>query len=245
MGIRLHCLHGTLQSPAVWAGFDERLRAHLAGPIRVVAESIVPSPQDGLEAWAADFCKRIVRGDDPRQERRILLGYSLGGRLAMHALARCPRPWSSAVLVAAHPGGDAEHERAAIRDRDEAWARRCRREPLDVVLAHWDALPVFGDRPNQAPRTAGELDPDRQARIFEAFSRGRQRDLRDALSSAPLPPVLYVTGSDDIRYGAIGRELAERNPGLRHEVIPHAGHRVPWDQPDAFAAAVSRFLEAP
>lgn len=54
-----------------------------------------------------------------------------------------------------------------------------------------------------------------------------------------------MTGSDDKRYGRIGDELAGRIPALRHDVIPDAGHRVPWDQPDAFAAAVSRFLAAP
>ena len=162
----------------------------------------------------------------------------------MHALVRCPERWTSAILVAAHPGGDAEDERAAIRARDLAWASRCRREALDRVLADWDALPVFAGRSNRAPRTAGELDPERQARIFEVFSRGRQADLREALANPALPPILYLSGSDDVRYSRIGRELADRNPVLRHEVVAGAGHRVPWDRPDAFVAAVSRFLRA-
>lgn len=244
MGIRLHCLHGTLQSPVVWAGLEDRLPADsAAGPIRVVAESIVPPSRGGLAEWAAHFCERIARDDHPEGDARVLLGYSLGGRLSMHALVRCPRCWSSVILVAAHPGGDIEAERSAIRQRDRAWAARCRSEPLDAVLTDWDELPVFTGRPNRAPRSR-ELGAERQARIFEAFSRGRQPDLRDALSRVVLPPILYLTGSDDVRYGRIGEELAARFPAIRHEVIPDAGHRVPWDRPDAFAAAVSRFLAA-
>ena len=245
MAARLHCLHGTLQSPGVWAGLEERLSADTVGPLRVIAEPIVPPASGGMEAWAADFCERVADEALPAGAARVLLGYSLGGRLAKHVLARCPGPWASAILVAAHPGGDTDDERAAIRTRDRAWAARCRGEPLDGVLADWDGLPVFAGRPNRAPRSPGELNPARQARILEAFSRGRQADLREALAKAVLPPVLYLTGSEDARYCRIGRELAERIPALRHEVVPGAGHRVPWDRPDAFAAAISRFLEAP
>lgn len=245
VGIHLHCLHGTLQAPGVWSDFEERLQGDDATPVRVIAESIVPPPRGGLEAWAADFCESIAGDESSRGDSRVLLGYSLGGRLAMQVLARCPDRWTSAVLVAAHPGVDAEDDRAAIRERDRAWASRCRSESLARVLADWDELPVFGGRPNRAPRSPDELDPERQARMFEAFSRGGQPDLREALSKAALPPILYLTGSDDERYSRIGRDLAARIPALRHEVVSDAGHRVPWDRPDAFAAAVSRFLEAP
>lgn len=245
VAIRLHCLHGTLQSPGVWTGLEQRLSAGAGRPVRVVAEPIVPPASGGMESWAADFCAKIAGERLPPGDARVLLGYSLGGRLAMHVLARCPDRWVSAILVAAHPGGDAGDERAAIRARDRAWAARCRGEPLDAVLADWDALPIFAGRPNRAPRSPGELDPERQARILESFSRGRQSDLRERLAETALPPVLYLTGSDDVRYSRIGRELAERIPALRHEVVRGAGHRVPWDRPDAFAAAVNRFLAAP
>lgn len=245
MKVRLHCLHGTLQSPAVWAGLERRLRGDSAGSIRVVAEAIVPPEEGGLAVWASDFCERVAREDAPERGARALLGYSLGGRLAMHALVCCPHLWSSVILVAAHPGGDADDEWTAIRERDRAWAARLRREPLETVLADWDGLPVFGGRPNAAPRPPDQMNRELQARMFEAFSRSRQGDVREDLSKAALPPILYLTGSDDARYGRIGDELAGRIPALRHEVIPNAGHRVPWDQPAAFASTVSSFLEAP
>jgi len=241
--VNLHCLHGTFQAPGAWSGFEARLAEHgRAGKaVRVLAEEIDPPATGGAGAWAAALCRRLRTpcGDG---DTRALLGYSLGGRLAMHALVTCPHAWSAAVLVSAHPGGGSEEERAAVRRRDAAWADRSRGDRWEELLADWDAQAVFGGRSNRAPRPADGLDRERCARTFEVFSRGMQADLRPQLAAMPLPPVLYVTGADDARYGALGEELAVLVPEITHVVVPGAGHRVPWDRPDEFAATVRHFL---
>jgi len=240
----LHCLHGTFQEPGVWAGFADRLAPHVPVAVRVVAERIEPPAQGGLERWADVFCRQVAEVEKSAAPGgRVLLGYSLGGRLAMHALLACPGEWGAAVLIAAHPGEADEEQRAAAQARDAAWADRCRSgEAMGRLLAEWDALPVFGGHPNRAPRVAEALDRERCARGFEAFSRAGQADLRPALAAASLPPVLYLTGRDDPRYPALGDELSGIVPGLRHESLEGAGHRVPWDRPGEFAKQVGRFL---
>lgn len=239
----MHCLHGTFQAPGVWSGFEARLAEHgdIGDTVHVVAEEIDPPDTGGACTWAAGLCRRVGTPSGAA-ESHVLLGYSLGGRLAMHALVRCPRTWSAAVLVAAHPGGGTDAERVAVHRRDAAWAERCRRDRWEDLLAAWDGLPVFGGRPNHAPRPPGGFDRERCARTFEAFSRGGQADLRPRLAATRLPPILYVTGADDALYGALGTELAELTPAIAHVVVADAGHRVPWDQPDEFATAVGRFL---
>jgi len=241
--VELHCLHGTFQTPVVWADLEDRLFEHrAAGPaVRVLAEEIDPPGKGGAEVWVTGLCRR-VSATPVDEGARILLGYSLGGRLAMHAMVACPRTWSAAILVAAHPGGGTDGERAAVRRRDAAWAERCRRDRWEDLLSDWDAQPVFGGGVNRAPRPPDGFDRERCARTFEAFSRGRQVDLRPRLLAAPLPPVLYVTGADDARYGAFGDELAQLVPAITHAVVPGAGHRVPWERPDEFAATVRRFV---
>lgn len=244
----VHALHGTFQRPDVWSGLAERLSAHIPETIRVVSEALDPPPAGGLDAWARSFCARTAAATAPGDagSRRILLGYSLGGRLAMHALLARPDLWGAAILVAAHPGDTDPASRAAVRERDAAWAARCRSgEAWDRLLEAWDALPVFGGHPNRAPRAVAQLDRERCARVFEAFSRAGQADLRDALAAADLPAVLYVTGADDPSYPALGAELAARVPAMRHETISGAGHRVPWDRPEPFAERVGRFLTDP
>lgn len=243
--LTLHCLHGTFQGPGVWNGLAKRLARRLDVPLRVVAEDVEPPSAGGLRAWARAFCRRIREATETSlaDAPRALLGYSLGGRLAMQALLTCPDSWVAAVLVAAHPGDSDPAVRAEVRSRDAAWASRCRiGEPWEQLLADWDAQPVFGGHPNLAPRLPETLDGNRCARMFEEFSRAGQADLRPALAAARLPPVLYVTGRDDPRYPTLGDELAAAVPGLRHETVEGAGHRVPWDRPEEFDERVARFL---
>jgi 2-succinyl-6-hydroxy-2,4-cyclohexadiene-1-carboxylate synthase len=243
----LHCLHGTFQGPGVWTSLETTLSEHVRVPLRIIAETLEPPRSGGGEAWARSFCARVARRRETGgvEQMRILLGYSLGGRLAMQTLLACPGAWSAAVLVAAHPGDSDPDVRAEARERDARWAARCRGvEPWERLLEEWDALPVFAGHPNRASRDPAVLSRERCARSFEAFSRGRQADLRSALAAAKLPPVLYVTGADDSRYRAIGTELSTRVAPLRHETIPGAGHRVPWDQPAEFADRVGTFLNS-
>lgn len=243
----LHCLHGTFQSPGVWSGLEAQLSSRVQAPLRIVPERLEPPRSGGCETWARSYCAGVARQRETNglPGARVLLGYSLGGRLAMHVLLACPEAWTAAVLVAAHPGDADPGVRAEVRERDAAWAARCRSgEPWDRLLEEWDALPVFGGYPNRASRDPARLGRERCARSFEAFSRGGQADLRGALAAAELPPVLYLTGADDTRYPALGAELAACVAGVRHETIPGAGHRVPWDQPGEFADRVGRFLNA-
>ena len=55
--------------------------------------------------------------------KRALAGYSMGGRLALHALLE-GGAWDAAILIAPHPGLETGEERAARREADALWASR-------------------------------------------------------------------------------------------------------------------------
>lgn len=246
MTIEFRCLHGTLQTPEAWDVVAEFLGRYLQGFSPTFhAEDVLefdPAVAERPSGWARAFCAALPPPPAVTGVAHVLIGYSLGGRLGLHALLECPDRWNAAVIVAGHPGDASTAERVESRRRDAGWAARLREEDLDAVLADWDALPVFCGRPNPAPRQTVGLSAERWASAFERLSRGNQADLRAALAAAPLPPVLYVSGELDSRYGALGDELARTVPSLRHVSIPAAGHRVPWERPEAFADTVAGFL---
>ena len=74
----------------------------------------------------------------------MLLGYSLGGRLALHALLHAPELWAGALVVGADTGLADPKEREARVRWDAAWAERFLNEPWEDVLRDWDAQAVFG-----------------------------------------------------------------------------------------------------
>ncbi len=56
------------------------------------------------------------------------------------------------------------------------------------------------------------------------------------------PPVLLISGEADIKYNYIAKQLSADCPAAAHLSLPGAGHRVPWEAPDAFTEAVQQFL---
>ncbi len=173
---------------------------------------------------------------------RILLGYSLGGRLALTALTQKPRLWDAAILLSAHPGLRSDAERGDRLARDKAWAARFRSEPWPEVIAAWNDQEVFRSS-NSLGRDGGDLEPWREqiARGFDVWSLERQDDLRPLLPPV-LCPVLWVTGARDEKFTALAAEACALLPRARHVIIPTAGHRVHLDQATAVEEEVAGFL---
>ena len=177
--------------------------------------------------------------------KRVLLGYSMGGRLALHALLEAG-PWDAAILVAPHPGLEAGDERVARRASDAEWAKLALSGEWGDFLKRWQGQGIL----QRAPTSEGEM-ADRTglvsrrrevARSFVEWSLGAQEPLWERLGEISCP-VLWCTGEEDAKF----RVLGERAAGLIRDaelwVAPGAGHRVPWDAAEAFRAKVGEFLE--
>lgn len=173
---------------------------------------------------------------------RVVLGYSLGARLALHALTKQPQLWDAAVFLSAHPGLHTNHFRAARLTLDQAWAAHFRSEPWPEVIAAWNDQEVFRSSTFQC-RVECDLESWREqiALGFDVWSLGRQDDLRPLLPSVACP-VLWVTGAHDKKFTALAAESCALLPRARHVIIPNAGHRVHFDQPAAVEEEVTVFL---
>jgi 2-succinyl-6-hydroxy-2,4-cyclohexadiene-1-carboxylate synthase len=183
----------------------------------------------------------------------VLLGYSLGGRLALHTITGKPQRWDAAIIISAHPGLRTKEERAARLLQDRSWAARFRSEPWPKVMAAWNAQEVFqrsehGVEPAgtvSAPERWIALEPWRAqiALAFDAWSLGRQAAQRPLLPGVR-GPVLWITGEKDTRFTALAKESCALLPAGRHVIIPDAGHRVHLDQPVAVHREVGAFLQS-
>lgn len=229
-------LHGNLQNPAVWEPFAEEL----AGKLEFV--DLRNDEATDCGSWAKAFNQKTVL-DCASDENRFLVGYSLGGRLALHALIENPTIWAGAVIIGAHPGSDNTAQRETWLKNDQNWAKRFLEEPWEPLMREWDALSVFGGIPNPCPRSEADFDRNEIARTFVNFSKGRQDYLTPRLIETDLPPILYLSGDKDSTYTKLGRELAELCSVIEHKAIPGAAHRVPWENPERFVEEVKTFLE--
>ncbi len=230
-------LHGTFQSPQVWQSLALSLSedGH-----RVETVDLYATAASSMETWADRFCRRVdaMHPGWPR----LVLGYSLGGRLALHALLACPKRWRGAILVSTDPGIAEERARAERRRADAAWAERVLTEPLARLLADWNAQPVFGGRqPAEATQDIA-YSRDILARPFYVYSKGYQRDMLPQLAAPSMPDTLWITGEDDAPYSARAQSVAHVVANATHCSVAGGGHRVPWEAPAEFCAATRKWI---
>ncbi|MGH4858749.1 2-succinyl-6-hydroxy-2,4-cyclohexadiene-1-carboxylate synthase [Klebsiella pneumoniae] len=172
-----------------------------------------------------------------------LIGYSLGGRVAMN-FASQPRVGMRGLIVeGGHPGlqdAEARQARQARRSNDSAWAERFRREPLEQVFADWYQQPVFASL-NAAQRESLVALRSRNngatlAAMLQATSLASQADLRASLQARDFP-FHYLCGERDAKFRAIAQTLA-----ADLHLIHHAGHNAHRDNPAAVIACLAQIL---
>ncbi|MBZ5488437.1 2-succinyl-6-hydroxy-2,4-cyclohexadiene-1-carboxylate synthase [Halomonas aquamarina] len=236
-------LHGLLGDRHDWARVAERLEgiSHLAldlpghGDNRAVQVGSFEAFHEWLSATLSD--RGIVR--------YCLLGYSLGGRLALYHASRQPPGLAALWLENAHPGLPTEQRPDRIA-HDERWAARFAQEPLQEVLADWYRQPVFADL--GAAQRRRQRDRRRHnsgqavARMLRATSLGCQPSLWQWLADTSLP-VGYLSGLQDAKFHALANRLAATAPHIHHAPL-EGGHNLHSEQPDKVARQLDAWYRA-
>lgn len=175
-----------------------------------------------------------------------LVGYSMGGRVALYTALQDPAPWNGLVLVSATPGLRTEAERAERRRVDAERAARMRAD-FDAFLDDWYRMPLFASLHARdglvASLTAGrrEGDPAELARALDGLGTGRQPDLWERLPGLDVS-TLALAGALDAAYADRVRAMADAAPRLRADVVPDAGHVLHAERPDALVDRLRAFL---
>ncbi len=182
-----------------------------------------------------------------RIDRSILVGYSLGGRLALYTALTHPDRFRALVLESASPGitDPAAREQRAANDDD--WAENLIAAGMGPFLASWYRLPLFAslaEDPHLLQALIAERetnDPLRMARVLRELSPGRQPALWDRLGDLHIP-VLLIAGERDEKYSRLLAAVSTSIPDARLEIIASAGHHVHLEQPKAFLGCLVSFI---
>ena len=241
---RLWYIHGNLQQPTVWSRFrnafeytNESMSARNFEP---VFENLWETEADSFWSWTHGFCSRVESSSSTLPQ--WIIGYSQGGRLALHSIIEQPSLWAGAIVIGADTGFTDDKDRTERLIQDQKWGKRFLSESWEDLLAEWDQLPVFGGRCNAAPRQEQDFCREKISRLFDVFSKGRQNDLIPALSRLSAPPILFVSGEEDPTYCEVGHKLELVCPLVTHTIVPNAAHRVPWENPEGFIEVVRKFV---
>ena len=190
----------------------------------------LPSDWDFLTA--AGFAVETPPLDSIPPAGDVLLGYSMGGRLALHALLGGAK-YRRAVIVSAGLGIADRVAREERQRTDDRWARMFEKLPWRRVVAEWHAQPVFGG--HTVRRDEHDFDRSELARQLRQWSPGVLPPVTWRLHEIDIP-VLWVAGERDTKYVAEAHRAVGLLQNAELWICPDAGHRVPWEQPERFVA---------
>jgi 2-succinyl-6-hydroxy-2,4-cyclohexadiene-1-carboxylate synthase len=192
---------------------------------------------ESLTAWTRRFIEYVAA----RDSSPIILGYSLGGRLALHLLAERSSTFKAGIIVSAGLGIEGEGERRRRRVDDSEWARRIEHEDWQSVARDWNAQPLFNG-PMPGERVESAFDRRRLGAALRSWSPAVQAPFKPRLGEITVP-TLWIAGEDDAAYAAAGRRAVESLPNGSLWICPNSGHRVPWEQPQRFTEQVIEYLQ--
>ncbi|MDG6894714.1 2-succinyl-6-hydroxy-2,4-cyclohexadiene-1-carboxylate synthase [Volucribacter amazonae] len=199
-------------------------------------------------AQAQDFqqvCALLAQHIQAQIQQRpyYLMGYSLGGRLALYAYFAQLLPTHSLqalLLEGVNLGLSDSAQRQQRWQQDQNWAKRFAHQPIQQVLEEWYQQPVFA---HLTPQQRQQLIQLRQhnngqaiARMLTATSLAKQPDFRYKVRCVSLP-VFYFCGEKDQKF----QQIAKQNQ-LDLTLIPQAGHNAHQENPQQFAKLLTEKL---
>lgn len=191
---------------------------------------------NSLEEWSSRLNEKI----SGTPGKHILMGYSLGGRLALHAITKTPALWRGAIIISAHPGLLSQPEKLERLKLDDHWAARFENEDWDKLMLDWNSREVFASGKHHFKREEKNYHRLQLAHTLRCGSLGKQSDLRNEISQLNIP-ILWLVGSQDKKFLDLAPSLSFKHPFSKIIVFEECGHRLPWEQPQIFCQLVTEF----
>lgn len=180
--------------------------------------------------------------------RTTVVGYSMGGRLALYLALRHSERCSGLFLESASPGLRSEAERSKRRAADEERASRLEAGNFKEFVREWYRQPLFASLARDEERLERMIavrlknDPMELARSLRGMGSGSQPSLWEELAGLRVP-ALAVAGGLDEKFVGITRRMADHGPRMRVAAVSGAGHTVRAEVPEAYATLLKSFLD--
>ncbi len=236
-GPRLVFAHGFTQTGASWKPIAEHMAA--LGHECV----IVDMPGHGDSANVRADLRRSADMLATVGGAGTYIGYSMGGRVALHTALMYPHLVKRLALIGANPGIDDDDARAERRSSDDALAEHIVEVGVDAFLDEWIQQPLFGGAPLSPEDRTDRLrnTPEGLANSLRFAGTGAQGSLWPRLRELTMP-VLVLAGSSDEKFIAIGEQLVDAVREGKFVPIADAAHAAHLQQPWLVSAALVAWL---
>jgi 2-succinyl-6-hydroxy-2,4-cyclohexadiene-1-carboxylate synthase len=181
----------------------------------------------------------------------MICGYSMGGRVALHAALCAPQAVRGLILIGASPGIEDQCERQERRRSDHELADKLLANGIEWFADYWGQLALFASQKRLPPEMQEKLraarlanDPAGLAYSLRNFGTAEQEYLGQELRRLACP-VLLMAGELDEKFSRLNRYMAAAIGRSSAQVvqIADAGHAAHIESPSAVAREILSFAE--
>jgi 2-succinyl-6-hydroxy-2,4-cyclohexadiene-1-carboxylate synthase len=197
----------------------------------------------------ADNLRRLL--DSRGVQKTALVGYSLGGRIALHFALKYQDRLSCLILESTSPGIQDPREREKRRLEDASLAGDMENFGIYWFVDKWENMQLFASQNNMELKTREMVreervsqDPQGLAASLRFAGSGTMEPLWSQLHNLEIP-VLIIVGKKDEKFRSIGEEMQKRmtSSNCVLKVVENAGHAVHLENPTRFGIIVKQFLK--
>ncbi|MET1249681.1 2-succinyl-6-hydroxy-2,4-cyclohexadiene-1-carboxylate synthase [Sporolactobacillus sp. STCC-11] len=244
-------LHGFTGSMETWHFLEARLaRDYQLIFVDIIGHGYSESPEDSRRYAINEVAKDLLTLLDLLNLDKVhLIGYSMGGRLALTFACLFPERIATLILESSSPGLKTEAERMARRLRDQKLAESICEDGIPAFVNRWENLELFDSQKHLPESRRSALREQRLSNQSIGLSRsligmgtGAQPSWWEHLSTLQIP-VLLITGALDVKFCKIASELRDRLPNADWQVVPVAGHAVHLEQPSDYQKRIHTFIQ--
>ena len=246
-------LHGFSQSSETWRECAPLLTKHRSVfALDAIGHGESHKPADATWYRAQEMHEVLDSFlDTMDQDSCDLLGYSMGGRIALGYACKKPQRLTSLILESTGLGCISACESQAIRTRNEKMACLLEKEGIEAFVEAWEKLPVFAPEKHLPRAVQKQLHTERLANKPQALAHSLREsgqqvmpDYRDAIAALSIP-ILYIAGTRDIKYADLARDLQKKHgvDATIYTAFFESGHNVHLELPHPYCKRVNEFLE--
>ncbi|MBD1380265.1 2-succinyl-6-hydroxy-2,4-cyclohexadiene-1-carboxylate synthase [Metabacillus arenae] len=250
-GPPLLLLHGFTGSAENWKEFKEIWKEYQLISLDIIGHGQTDSPHT---VFHYDMMKMVEDLNELLKKLGIesvhILGYSMGGRLALSFAMTYKNRVKSLILESSSPGLKTEQERSERRKSDEKLAAYIQEAGVMSFVDKWENIPLFKSQKELPSHYQQSIrsqrlknDPVGLANSLLGMGTGSQPSWWNMLSHLFIP-VLLVCGQKDEKFCRIAFEMADRLPKRVIKKVNGAGHAIHVERPQIFGTIVDEFLSA-
>ena len=242
--------HGFTGSTKTWHPVVEQLPQH----IRVIAVDLMGHGQSAAPQHISHY-SMVAQVEllealftELQLDRFTLVGYSMGGRVALSYAMQYPERIEQLILESASPGLSHIEERNVRKQSDDALAEKIMQNGVSSFVEKWENIPLFASQKRLPEELQQQIRNERLghsaiglANSLRGMGTGVMPALWDELSSLSIP-ITLVTGALDEKFIMLNDKMVKMLPQAKHITIPEVGHAIHVENPIKFATIVKELI---